>query len=168
MVHKKLSLARGELAHQFCQNLSFPLSMMQKFWLSWCDTALRHCSGVCRLGKAKTDKGNWDVSSQITLPWLRDGSELPGVCAGKRLWTSAEEMCTYSLCCVQCLCKLILSLSLSLLPTQVTDLQMHPSCPKYSWSSRKQGDISDYNIYLRADHPLVCVIFPLAISRYLL
>lgn len=89
MVHKKLSLVRGELAHQFCQNLSFPLSMMQKFWLSERDTDLLYGSGVCRF--RQTDKGNGNVSSQITPSWLCDGSELPGVCAGRRPWISAED-----------------------------------------------------------------------------
>lgn len=101
MVHKKLSLVRGELAHQFCQNLSFPLA--------WCrNSSFLNVAQICSTAVVfadsgrQTDKGNWNVSSQITLSELHDGSRIPGVCAGKKLWISAEEVWPYSVCCVQC------------------------------------------------------------------
>lgn len=165
MVHKKLSLVRGELAHQFCQNLS----MMQKFWLSECDTDLLYSSGVCRFRKADRQrqlKCELPNNPVLALWWKWTTW---GTC-----WEEAVDFCRRDLVpfCVLCSvppCKSSLSLSVSLLHTQETDLQIHPSCPNYSWGSSVWEDISDSSINLWAGHPLLCVkAFPLAMSKHLL
>lgn len=155
VVHKKLSLVRGELAHQFCQNLSFPLSMMQKFWLSECDTDLLYGSGVCRFRKA--DRQRQLKCELPNIPVL--ASCWKWTTWGMR-WEKAADFCWGGLApsCVLCSvppCQSVLSLSVSLLHTQVTDLQIHPNCLKYPRGSSTGEDISDYNINLWAGHPFL-------------
>lgn len=77
--------------------------MMQKFWLSECDTDLLYGSDVCRFRKADRQRRvKCELPNNPVL--VSDGSELPGVCGGKRLWVSAKEIWPHSLCCVQCPC----------------------------------------------------------------
>lgn len=129
VVHKKLSLVRGELAHQFCQNLSFPLSMMQKFWHSECDTDLLYGSDVCRFGKADRQRRvKCELPNNPVL--ASDGSELPGVCMGRGCGFLPRR-CGPILCAVFSAPVSLPSFSVSLSHVQVTDLQIHPSYPKY-------------------------------------